>query len=132
MMAKTYGSETSEYLNCVQAKTETNLILKQIAQNLAYIADELSDANDINKKSLEEVYRDITNSCMDEEDEEDKLNVECVGAENCFICGKPVDFTNAGGMIVTGDGDTYCACSKCKNRFDALVQVFVMPNEVYC
>lgn len=43
---KTYGKSTEEYLMNVPYKTETNKILKQIAQNLAYIADELSTTND--------------------------------------------------------------------------------------
>lgn len=43
---KTYGKSTEDYLNNVPNKTDTNSILKKIAQNLAYIADELSTTND--------------------------------------------------------------------------------------
>lgn len=45
-MEKTYGSSTEDYLRNIPYKTDTDKILKEIAQNLAYIADELSTTND--------------------------------------------------------------------------------------
>lgn len=45
-MEKTYGSSTEDYLKNVSAKEPRDYTLKQIAQNLAYIADELSTTND--------------------------------------------------------------------------------------
>lgn len=119
---KSYGNSTEEFLRNVTAKEQKDYILKEIAQNLAYIADELADANKINKKSLKEAYESIAGSDR----------TECVSTDKCFICGRPVDFAKVGGTVITDDGDFFFACANCKERFDALVQVFVMPNEVFC
>lgn len=56
---KSYGSSTEEFLRNVAVKEQKDYILKEIAKNLAYIADELAEANKINKKSLKEAYESI-------------------------------------------------------------------------
>lgn len=125
-MKKTYGSSTEDYLRNIPYKTDTDKILKEIAQNLAYIADELSDMNghlhniDIDLSDVVELVEDDS-IFESEEDEDGTFRVECVGAEKCFICGKSVDLCDCGGMIVDSDGNTTCACADCKPKFDAII-----------
>ena len=55
-MEKTYGSSTEDYLRNIPYKTDTDKILKEIAQNLAYIADELSQGNEERHKIGNDVF----------------------------------------------------------------------------
>lgn len=118
---KSYGNSTEEFLRNVVAKEQKDYILKEIAQNLAYIADELAESNRFNVGLEKEPDPKL-------EPQDDK--------KNCFICGKEIELKDGcyddGGCIITSEGDLFLACPKCKKRFDALVQVFVMPNEVFC
>lgn len=130
---KSYGNATEDFLGNVVAKEPKDYILKKIAQNLAYIADELSIANEINNRSLSEAYRCLEDSGVREHKQDGYLELGIDNApSHCFICGKETDMKKVGGLIMNGDGDTFCACSKCRDRFDSLVQIFVMPNEVFC
>ena len=131
-MEKTYGSSTEDYLKNVSAKEPRDYTLKQIAQNLAYIADELSTTND----RLADVV-----SCMDgsngpsfEEDdyseEEEfiaKMNKPC----KCFICGNPVDFDETGGEIWDSYGNVTFACKDCGPKFDAIIGD-IIGRPVHC
>ena len=121
-MEKTYGSSTEDYLKNVSAKEPRDYTLKQIAQNLAYIADELSTTND----RLADVvsYMDSSNGSSFEEDdyseEEEfiaKMNKPC----KCFICGNPVDFDETGGEIWDSYGNVTFACKDCGPKFDAII-----------
>ena len=121
-MEKTYGSSTEDYLKNVSAKEPRDYTLKQIAQNLAYIADELSTTND----RLADVvsYMDSSNGPSFEEDdyseEEEfiaKMNKPC----KCFICGNPVDFDETGGEIWDSYGNVTFACKDCGPKFDAII-----------
>ena len=121
-MEKTYGSSTEDYLKNVSAKEPRDYTLKQIAQNLAYIADELSTTND----RLADVvsYMDSSNGPSFEEDdyseEEEfiaKMNKPC----KCFICGNPVEFDETGGEIWDSHGNVTFACKDCGPKFDAII-----------
>ena len=121
-MEKTYGSSTEDFLKNVSAKEPRDYTLKQIAQNLAYIADELSTTND----RLADVvsYMDSSNGPSFEEDdyseEEEfiaKMNKPC----KCFICGNPVDFDETGGEIWDSYGNVTFACKDCGPKFDAII-----------
>ena len=131
---KTYGESTEEYLINVPYKTETNKILKQIAQNLAYIADELAESNRFNRELNGFCNLRFDSVRLEPEAEPEPEPQE--DKKHCFICGKEIELKDGcyddGGCIITSEGDLFLACPKCKNRFDALVQHFVMPNEVFC
>lgn len=127
---KSYGRSSEEYLRCVPTKEPNALILKDIAQNLAYIADELAESNRFNQELNGFCHMRFDDVRLDQEPDSKPEPQD--DKNKCFICGNGVDLKNVGGIVMTGDGDTFCACEKCKKRFDALVQVFVMPNEVYC
>ena len=120
---KTYGKNTEDYLNNVPNKTDTNSILKQIAQNLAYIADELSTTND----RLADVvsYMDSSNGSSFEEDDDYSEEEEFIAKMNkpckCFICGNPVDFDETGGEIWDSYGNITFACKDCGPKFDAII-----------
>lgn len=125
---KSYGNATEDFLGNVVAKEPKDFILKEIAQNLAYIADELAESNRFN--------RELNGFCLRLEQEPEPELEPQDDKKNCFICGKEIELKDGcyddGGSIITSDGDLFLACPKCKNRFDALVQHFVMPNEVFC
>lgn len=122
-MEKTYGSSTEDFLKNVSAKEPRDYTLKQIAQNLAYIADELSTTND----RLADVvsYTDSSNGPSFEEDgyseEEEfiaKMNKPC----KCFICGKTILIDDeTGGEIWDSYGNVTFACKDCGPKFDAII-----------
>lgn len=121
---KTYGKSTEDYLNNVPNKTDTNSILKQIAQNLAYIADELSTTND----RLADVvsYMDSSNGSSFEEDddygEEEEFIAEMNKPCKCFICGKTILIDDeTGGEIWDSYGNVTFACKDCGPKFDAII-----------
>lgn len=125
---KTYGSSTESYLKNIPVSSGTNYILKEVAQNLAYIADELAESNRFN--------RELNGFCVELEQEPDPKSEPQDDKKNCFICGKEIGLKDGcyddGGCIITSEGDLFLACPKCKKRFDALIQHFIMPNEVFC
>ena len=147
-MNRKYRNITSVELNYCKSEKANWIAFKQIAYNLAHIADELAELNRVNSKTISEVIEDLeAHGLKPEPKQEPKpepkedpapgLEVE-LGKDSdplhgkCFICGKPVDDNNVGGIIIDGDGAAYRACAKCKDRFDMLVDVFVMPNSIYC
>lgn len=133
-MERKYRDATAVEVGVCQKVTDDSLILKQIAYNLAHIADELAESNRFN--------RELNGFChmrFDEvrlEQEPDPKQEPQGDKKNCFICGKEIELKDGcyddGGCIITSEGDLFLACPKCKNRFDALIQHFVMPNEVFC
>ena len=147
-MEHKYGNLTTEVMDMCHSEKDNHIVLRQMCWNLAYIADELAELNRVNSKAIEEVIEDLeAHGLKPEPKQEPKpepkedpthgLEVE-LGKDSdilhgkCFICGKPVDDNNVGGVIIGGDGDGYRACAKCKGRFDMLVDIFVVPNSIYC
>lgn len=131
---KSYGSSTEEFLRNVAVKEQKDYILKEIAKNLAYIADELAEANRFNRELNGFCHMRFDDVRL--EQEPDPKPEPQDDKKDCFICGKEIGLKDGcyddGGCIITSDGDLFLACPKCKNRFDALIQHFVMPNEVFC
>ena len=122
-MEKTYGSSTEDYLRNIPYKTDTDKILKEIAQNLAYIADELSTTND----RLADVvsYMDSSNGPSFEEDDysEEEESIAMISKPcKCFICGKTIPiYDEAGGEIWDSYGNVTFACKDCGPKFDAII-----------
>lgn len=135
---KTYGKSTEEYLMNVPYKTETNKILKQIAQNLAYIADELSQGNEERHKIGNDVFcvRDFLECDLGPiiygSHNPNANDSEGDVTEKCFICGKPVNLLNAGGVIVDSHGHMTVSCKDCGNLFDAIIARDILGCPVNC
>ena len=121
-MEKTYGSSTEDYLRNIPYKTDTDKILKEIAQNLAYIADELAHENEELHNISNDVFciRDFLESDFAEILHQDKGH-KTRNTVKCFICGRYVSFERTGGLIVDSDGNVIYACSDCKPKFDAII-----------
>ena len=132
---KSYGNNTKDFLGCVVSKEQKDFILKEIAQNLAYIADELAEANRINKESIRSMVEELSECGVEAPKEEPKSNLLELGIDNgpteCFICGRKLDLKRVSGLIMDSYGNSYCACDNCLHKFDALVGHFIMPNEIY-
>ena len=127
-MEKTYGSSTEDYLKNVSAKEPRDYTLKQIAQNLAYIADELSQGNEERHKIGNDVFcvRDflecdlgpIIHGSYDSNDNDS----EGVILGKCFICGKTIRIDDeTGGEIWDSYGNVTFACKDCGPKFDAII-----------
>lgn len=127
-MEKTYGSSTEEFLKNVSAKEPRDYTLKQIAQNLAYIADELSQGNEERHKIGNNVFcvRDflecdlgpIINGSHNSNDNDSEG--EILG--KCFICGKTIRIDDeTGGEIWDSYGNVTFACKDCGPKFDAII-----------
>ena len=58
-MERKYRDITALEIGACQKVTDDSLILKQIAYNLAYIADELAEANRINSQTIGDICRTI-------------------------------------------------------------------------
>ena len=54
-----YGNLTTEVMDMCHRDQDTLIVLKQIAWNLAYIADELAEANRINSQTIGDICRTI-------------------------------------------------------------------------
>ena len=121
-MEKTYGSSTEDFLKNVSAKEPRDYTLKQIAQNLAYIADELAHENEELHNISNGVFciRDFLESDFAEILHQDKGH-KTRNTVKCFICGRDVSFERTGGLIVDSDGNVIYACSDCKPKFDAII-----------
>ena len=139
-MERKYSNLTTEIMDMCHSEKDNHIVLRQIAWNLAYIADELAESNRLNARTIGEIVEDLEmNGIKPEPKKEDptpSLEVELENESDvlhgaCFICGKPVDSEKVGGIVIDGDGNTYSACEKCRNRFRRLVDVFVMPNSIY-
>lgn len=125
---KTYGKSTEDYLNNVPNKTDTNSILKNIAQNLAYIADELSQGNEERHKIGNNVFcvRDFLESDLgpiihgSHNSNDNFAKGEILG--KCFICGKTIRTDDeTGGEIWDSYGNVTFACKDCGPKFDAII-----------
>lgn len=141
---KTYGESTEEYLMNVPYKTETNKILKQIAQNLAYIADELSELNEWGG-DIWEAIQGIDNNTAEmcghvlppyEEHREEDEEPEPQERQKCFICGKEIELKDGcyddGGCIFDSHGNLTMACKDCANLFDAIISHDILGRKVHC
>lgn len=127
-MEKTYGGSTEDYLKNVSAKEPRDYTLKQIAQNLAYIADELSQGNEELHKMGNDVFcvRDflecdlgpIIHGSRNFNDNDSKGVI----LGKCFICGKTILIDDeTGGEIWDSYGNVTFACKDCGPKFDAII-----------
>ena len=139
-MEHKYSEVTTEIMDMCHSEKDNHIVLRQIAWNLAYIADELAESNRLNARTIGEIVEDLEmHGIKPEPKKEDPtpgLEVELENESDvlhgaCFICGKPVDSEKVGGIIIDGDGDAYRACAKCKNRFSKMVATIMMPNSIY-
>ena len=69
-MDKKYSEVTTEVMGMCHSDRENWLVLRQIAYNLAGIADELAEANRINSKTIKEIMDDLTAHGLKPEDYE--------------------------------------------------------------
>ena len=144
---KTYGESTEYYLNNVPSKTETNSILKQIAQNLAYIADELSELNEwggdiweaiqgIDNNTAEMCGYVLPPSEKHNHNTEDENTEPQDAKKKCFICGKEIELKDGcyddGGCIIDSHGNFTMACKDCANLFDAIISHDILGRKVRC
>ena len=58
-MEHKYGNLTTEVMNMCHSDKDMLIVMKQIAWNLAYIADELAEANRINSQTIGDICRTI-------------------------------------------------------------------------
>ena len=137
-MEKTYGSSTEDFLKNVSAKEPRDYTLKQIAQNLAYIADELSQGNEERHKIGNNVFciRDflecdlgpIIHGSHNSNDNDS----EGVILGKCFICGKTIRIDDeTGGEIWDSYGNVTFACEDCGHKFDAIIGD-IIGRKVHC
>lgn len=141
-MERKYGNLTTEIMDMCHSEKDNHIVLRQIAWNLAYIADELAELNRVNSKTIGEIVEDLEmHGIKPEPEKEDAatgLEAEVKTESDifngtCFICWNPVDPKNVGGVIIDGDGHTYRACAKCKQRFAVMTDRLVMlPNSIFC
>lgn len=121
-MEKTYGSSTEDYLRNIPYKTDTDKILKEIAQNLAYIADELSHGNEEHHKIGNDVFcvRDFLECDLGPIIHGSHNSGEILG--KCFICGKTILIDDeTGGEIWDSYGNVTFTCKDCGPKFDAII-----------
>ena len=127
-MEKTYGSSTEDFLRNVSAKEPRDYALKQIAQNLAYIADELSQGNEERHKIGNNVFcvRDFLECDLGPiiygSHNSNYNDSEGVILGKCFICGKTIRIDDeTGGEIWDSYGNVTFACKDCGPKFDAII-----------
>ena len=139
-MERKYSNLTTEIMDMCHSEKDNHIVLRQIAWNLAYIADELAESNRLNARTIGEIVEDLEMHGIKpehrEEDPTPSLEAEVKTESDifngtCFICWNPVDPKNVGGVIIDGDGHTYRACAKCKQRFAVMTDRLVMPNSIY-
>ena len=58
-MAHKYGDVTGMVMEMCHSDKDNLIVLKQICWNLAYIADELAEANKINSQTIGDICRTI-------------------------------------------------------------------------
>lgn len=129
---KTYGKSTEEYLMNIPYKTDTDKILKEIAQNLAYIADELSQGNEERHKIGNDVFcvRDFLECDLGPIIHGSHNSGEILG--KCFICGKTILIDDdTGGEIWDSYGNVTFACKDCRPKFDAIIGD-IIGRPVHC
>ena len=127
-MEKTYGSSTEDFLKNVSAKEPRDYTLKQIALNLAYIADELSQGNEERQKIGNDVFcvRDFLECDLGPiiygSHNSNDNDSEGVILGKCFICGKTIRIDDeTGGEIWDSYGNVTFACKDCGPKFDAII-----------
>lgn len=137
-MKKTYGSSTEDFLKNVSAKEPRDYTLKQIAQNLAYIADELSQGNEERHKIGNDVFcvRDFLECDLgpiihgSHNSNDNDSEGEILG--KCFICGKTILIDDeTGGEIWDSYGNVTFACKDCGPKFDAITGD-IIGRPVHC
>ena len=137
-MEKAYGSSTEDFLRNVSAKEPRDYALKQIAQNLAYIADELSQGNEERHKIGNNVFcvRDFLESDLgpiihgSHNSNDNFAKGEILG--KCFICGKTIRTDDeTGGEIWDSYGNVTFACKDCGPKFDAIIGD-IIGRKVHC
>ena len=137
-MEKTYGSSTEDFLKNVSAKEPRDYTLKQIAQNLAHIADELSQGNEERHKIGNDVFcvRDFLESDLgpiiygSHNSNDNFAKGEILG--KCFICGKTIRTDDeTGGEIWDSYGNVTFACKDCGPKFDAIIGD-IIGRKVHC
>ena len=69
-MDRKYSEITDSVLNMCHSDRENWLVLRQIAYNLAGIADELAEANRINSKTIGEIVEELSAHGLKPEDYE--------------------------------------------------------------
>lgn len=69
-MDRKYSEITDSVMNMCHSDRENWLVLRQIAYNLAGIADELAEANKVNSKTIKEIMDDLTAHGLKPEDYE--------------------------------------------------------------
>ena len=132
-MEHKYSNLTTDIMGMCHSEKENHIVLRQIAWNLAYIADELAEANRLNSQTIGEIVEDLEMHGV-KPDPGFKAEVSAAADilnGSCFICGGKVDPERVGGVIIDGDGHTYRACAKCKRRFTVMADRIVMPNSIY-
>ena len=125
-----YTDITGEVFMTNRAVDDT-VILRQIAYNIAHLADEVRTlrrdligfSDDAVEEDTEETKEESKEESGEDKEESDKR-------ETCFICGRKLHIRDAAGVIING-GDISCCCKNCSDKFDKLVDVFVMPNSVF-
>ena len=65
-----YSDLNNEVMSLCRTDRDTIVALRQICWNLAYIADELAEANRINSKTIKEIMDDLTAHGLKPEDYE--------------------------------------------------------------
>ena len=58
-MDRKYGNLTNEVMDMCHSDKDKLIVMKQIAWNLAYIADELAELNRVNSKTIGEIVEDL-------------------------------------------------------------------------
>lgn len=136
-MKHEYAELTNDIMEMCHGPQDNHVVFRQIAWNLAHIADELAETNRINSQTIGDICKTIDMSVgLPPEKEAPGLKadvkLDSLGlGDNCFICGGALDYENIGGVIIDGYGATYCACGKCRNKFSNMLGTILLPNEMY-
>lgn len=59
-MEHKYSELTTDVMGMCHSEKENHIVLRQIAWNLAYIADELAELNRVNSKTIAEIAEDLS------------------------------------------------------------------------
>lgn len=59
-MEHKYGNLTTDIMDMCHSEKDNHIVLRQIAWNLAYIADELAELNRVNSKTIGEIVEDLS------------------------------------------------------------------------
>ena len=67
-MNRKYSDLTTEIMDMCHSEKDNHVVLRQIAWNLAYIADELAELNRVNSKTIGEIVEDLSMHGLKPED----------------------------------------------------------------